>query len=220
LSVLQQYVPMLKEFWSNGTFDDMDRRYFTLIDRFSGDTSLLSQEFLANYDRDKIFSRFRTIFNRPDTLSYFNKMVNFDMVTSLPALLQVEDRVSMAVSIESRVPLLDYRIVDLVTSMPPAMKFKGAEMKYILKRAIKDLVPSKILTRKDKMGFPVPLHLWAKGQTRDFFRDILLSSACRTRGLFDPCQIEALITHDRPFSRRLWGVLCLELWFQQFIDNK
>lgn len=220
LPVLQQYVPMLKEFWSEGVFGDMDHRYFRLIDRFSGDASLLSADFLAMYDQAKIFARFQSLFNRPDTLSYFNKMVNFDLVASLPALLQVEDRVSMAVSIESRVPLLDHRLVDVVTSMPPAMKFKGAELKYILKRTIKDIVPSKILTRKDKMGFPVPLHLWAKGHTRDFFRDILLSSACRQRGLFDPQQLEALISHDRPFSRRLWGVLCLELWFQQLIDNQ
>ncbi len=69
------------------------------------------------------------------------------------------------------------------------------------------------------MGFPVPLHLWAKDRAKDFFRDALLSSACRNRGLFDSAQIENLIEHDEPFSRRLWGVLNLELWFQRFIDK-
>lgn len=219
LPVLQQYVPMLKQFWKNGTFEDMDRRYFTLIDRINGDMSLLHEEFGANYDRENIFARFQSLFNDPDTKSYFNKMVHFDMVASLPALLQVEDRVSMAVSIESRVPLLDYRIVDLVTSMPPGMKFKGAEMKYILKRTVKDLLPLKVFYRKDKMGFPVPLHLWARDQAKDFFREVLLSSASRNRGLFDISQIEKLIEHDEPFSRRLWGILNLELWFKQFIDK-
>jgi asparagine synthase (glutamine-hydrolysing) len=219
LPVLQQYIPMLRQFWKNGPFEDMDRRYFSLIDRMGGDMSLLSQDFCACYDRENMFARFQHMFNRPDTLSYFNKMVNFDMVASLPALLQVEDRVSMAVSIESRVPLLDHRIVDLVTSMPPWMKFKGAEMKYILKKTVKDLLPPKILQRKDKMGFPVPLHLWAKNRARDFFRDVLLSSACRDRGLFDVPQVERLISHDEPFSRRLWGILNLELWFQQFIGK-
>ena len=219
LPVLQQYVPMLKRFWAQGTFEDMDRRYFSLIDRINGDMSLLHEDFVADYNRENIFARFQSLFNRPDTLSYFNKMVNFDMTASLPALLQVEDRVSMAVSIESRVPLLDHRIVDLVTSMPPGMKFKGAELKYILKKAVKDLLPPKVFYRKDKMGFPVPLHLWAKNQAKDFFRDVLLSSACRNRGLFDSTQIEKLIEHDEPFSRRLWGVLNLELWFQQFIDS-
>ncbi len=219
LPILQQYVPMLKHFWEKGTFEEMDRRYFSLIERIDGNSNVFSQDFLANYDREKIFRRFQSIFNHADTLSYFNKMVNFDLVASLPALLQVEDRVSMAVSMESRVPLLDHRIVDLVTSMPPGMKFKGAETKYILKKTMKDLLPAKILTRKDKMGFPVPLHLWAKNRARDFFRDILLSSTCRHRGIFDDRQIQRSIEHDEPFSRRLWGLLNLELWYRQFIDT-
>ena len=120
-------------------------------------------------------------------------MTHFDMVTTLPALLQVEDRVSMAVSLESRVPLLDHRLADLVASMPPAMKFRGGEMKYILKRAVQDTLPPRILERKDKMGFPVPLHLWAQGRARDFFRDVLLSRRCRERGIFDPARGRQLL---------------------------
>ena len=147
-------------------------------------------------------------------------MVNFDMVASLPALLHVEDRVSMANSLESRVPLLDRRIVDLVTRIPPAMKFKGAEMKYILKRAFKDVLPKKILDRTDKMGFPVPLHLWAKSKAGAFFRDILLSPRCRERGLFNMSEVENLIEQEHAFGRRLWGLLNIELWFRTFIDKK
>ena len=146
-------------------------------------------------------------------------MVHFDMVASLPALLHVEDRVSMAVSLESRVPILDHRIVELITSMPPSMKFKGAEMKYILKKSVKDILPKKILERKDKMGFPVPLHLWAKNHAREFFLDILLSSTCRDRGLFNLSQIEKLVDHEYSFGRRLWGLLNIELWFRTFIDQ-
>jgi asparagine synthase (glutamine-hydrolysing) len=146
-------------------------------------------------------------------------MTHFDMFASLPALLQVEDRMSMAVSIESRVPLLDYRLVELIASMPPAMKFKGAEMKYILKKAVKDLLPAKILNRKDKMGFPVPLHVWVNGKAKNFIEDVLLSNASRNRGIFNVDRIEKLIQFERPFGRQLWGMLSLELWFQQFIDH-
>ena len=146
-------------------------------------------------------------------------MIHFDMVASLPALLQVEDRVSMAFSLESRVPFLDHRISDLVTSMPPGMKFKGAEMKYILKKAVGHLLPPKILARKDKMGFPVPLHLWARNQVRVFFRDILISPTCRERGIFSIPHVEKLIENEDAFGRRLWGLVNLELWFQQFIDG-
>jgi asparagine synthase (glutamine-hydrolysing) len=146
-------------------------------------------------------------------------MTHFDMFGSLPGLLQVEDRVSMSVSIESRVPLLDRRIVDLVSRMPAGMKFKGGEMKYLLKKAIKDVMPEKIMNRKDKMGFPVPLHIWLKGKTKKFVSDVLLSQKSRERGIINVQSVEKLINSEQPFSRSLWGFLCLELWFNQFIDK-
>jgi asparagine synthase (glutamine-hydrolysing) len=220
LPYIKQYVPMLKRFWSRDLFAPMDWRYFCLIDRSEGNLNLYSRDFRDAYRRKEIFESFRTAFNHPDTLSYYNKMVHFDMMASLPALLQVEDRVSMAASLESRVPLLDRRIVELITSMPPHMKFKGAEMKYILKKAVGELLPRKIINRKEKMGFPVPLHIWAKNHTGEFFKEILFSRACRERGLFDHSEIEKLIENESAFGRRLWGIINLELWFQTFIDNQ
>jgi asparagine synthase (glutamine-hydrolysing) len=115
--------------------------------------------------------------------------------------------------------MLDHRIVDLITSMPPGMKFKGAEMKYILKKAVKDILPPVILNRKDKMGFPVPLHLWARNKVKDFFKDILLSPTCVNRNIFNPTQVEKLIEQEDAFGRRLWGLVNLELWYKQFIDS-
>ena len=220
LPYLKQYIPMLQSFWKDDLFESMDKRYFQSIDRSEGDWNILTEDFKMNMSIENIFSRFQKIFNHPDTLSYYNKMVHFDMVSSLPALLHVEDRVTMAVSLESRVPLLDHRIVDLITRIPPRMKFKGAEMKYILKRSVKDILPAKILARKDKMGFPVPLHIWARNRLQDFFKDILLSPTCRDRGLFNYDNVERLIENEDAFGRRLWGLLNLELWFRQFIDNK
>ncbi len=156
LHYLRQYVPMLQQFWRSGMFEDMDRRYFTLIDRSGGAISLLTSEFRAQYDSEAIFARSREYSTTLETLSYYNKMTHYDLVTGLPALLQVEDRVSMASSLESRVPLLDYRLVDLVTSMPPRLKFKGGELKFILKRAVKDLLPPAILRPQGQDGIPGP----------------------------------------------------------------
>jgi len=218
LAALKQYVPMLRQFWSEELFEPMDRRYFRLIDRSGGALDMMSPDFRACLDREALFGRFQAVFNHPDTLSYYNKMTHFDMVTGLPALLQVEDRVSMAVSLESRVPMLDHRLATLVAGMPPGMKFKGGEMKYILRRATQHLLPAAVRERKDKMGFPVPLHLWARGPARDFFRDALLSRRARERGLFDPVATERLLDGETAFGRRLWGMLNLELWFQAFID--
>jgi asparagine synthase (glutamine-hydrolysing) len=217
LPALKQYIPMLQAFWQDGAFAPMDRRYFQLIDRSGGALELFSEDFRAEFDREAAFERFQMIFNHPDALSYYDKMTHFDLVASLPALLHVEDRVSMAASLESRVPLLDYRIVDMVTSMPAPLKFKGAEMKYALKRAIGDVLPPRILNRKDKKGFPVPLHLWARGHAYDFMRDTLLSNECRSRGVFDASSVEKLLDTEQPFGRRLWGLLNLELWFQEFM---
>jgi len=219
LPCIKQYAPMLHRFWGTDLFEPMDRRYFCLVDRSEGNLSTLSDDFRSNFDFERIFSRFEEIFNHPNTLSYYNKMVHFDMVASLPALLHVEDRVSMAASLESRVPILDHRIVDLITRMPPSMKFKGAEMKYILKKAVKDMLPSSILNRKDKMGFPVPLHLWTKNSVGDFFRDILLSPTCKDRGIFNLNEIEKVIEQEKEFGRRLWGLVNIELWFREFIDT-
>ena len=102
----------------------------------------------ASFDGDDAFERFRAVFNHPDTKSYYNKMTHYDMATNLPALLQVEDRVTMASSLESRVPLLDHRIADHVASMPPRLKFRGGELKHVLKRAIGDLLPAPALFKK------------------------------------------------------------------------
>ncbi len=216
---LQQYVPMLKQFWRHGLFEPMDRRYCRLVDRLGGATSLFTPEFRADYDADAVFLRFQRVFNHPETRSYYEKMAHFDLVTGLPALLQVEDRVSMAVSIESRVPLLDHRIVDFMATLPPRLKFRGGELKHLLKRAVGHLLPPAVMQRKDKMGFPVPLHHWSRGVSRTFFFDTLLSSRARTRGIVEPAEVEKLLTYEQAYSRQSWGLLNLELWFRTFIDQ-
>lgn len=219
LTLLQKYGPLMQRFWKNGIFDDMDARYFALIDRSPDIEGLLTEDFRDCFDREAMLEDFRGVFNHPDTQSYLNKMTHFDQKTLLPALLQVEDRVSMAVSIESRVPLLDTRIVDMVTTMPPPMKFRGGRAKHIFKEAVGRLLPPKILDRKDKMGFPVPLSQWmAGGVVRDFVCDVLFSRASRQRGLFSPEALPMLVDERMPFGRQLWGALCLELWHQQYID--
>lgn len=218
LPALREYVPMLQQFWRQGAFEDMDRRYFRLVDRVAGAVSLFTPQFRETYNTDDVFERFAAVFNEPGTPSYFNRMTHFDVVNSLPALLQVEDRVSMAHSLESRVPLLDHRLVELVSTMPARFRFKGGQLKHLLKRAAGDLVPASILARKDKMGFPVPLQQWFRGESREFVLDVLHSTSARHRGIFDTAALDAQLEIERPFSRQIWGMLNLELWFQRFID--
>jgi asparagine synthase (glutamine-hydrolysing) len=220
LPLLQKYFPLLKQFWSKGLFEDMDYRYFCLIDRSQGLQDILHTDFLRNFESDYLFSTFQSVFNHPDTVSYINKMTHFDQKTLLPALLQVEDRVSMQVSLESRVPLLDTRLVDLVTTIPPNLKFQGGRTKHLLKKAVNTILPQSILERKEKMGFPVPLKEWMQeGIVRDFVSDTLLSNKSKDRGIYSEKSLEKMINEPGVGSRQLWGALSLELWHQQYLDN-
>lgn len=219
LPLLKQYEPLLKNFMSKGMFEEMDERYFHLIDRSQTLESLINPELIKSFDREELFNSFQKIFNHPDTKSYINKMTHFDMKTLLPALLQIEDRVSMAVSLESRVPMLDTRIVDLVTKMPPPLKFQGGKTKHILKKAVRSSLPDKILNRKDKMGFPVPLNEWMQGGiVRDFVADTLLSQRSLQRGIYKPEVLKSILDSHGVGGRQLWGALSLELWHQAYID--
>lgn len=220
LPLLREYVPMLKEFWRGDLFEHMDSRYFRLIDRSHDLQTLLSEDMKNLYDKDLMFENFKTLFNNSGTKSYVNKMLNFDQKTLLPALLQIEDRVSMAVSLESRVPLLDYRIAELANSMPPSLKFKEGKIKHSLREAMKNLLPKEISSRRDKMGFPVPLKEWmTKGSVHDFIRDTLLSRSSKERGVFNIKELEKSIEKEKSFGRQIWGALCMELWYQVFIDK-
>lgn len=211
---------MLKSFWSSKElFGPMDERYFKLIDRSNNLEKILHRDIWEAYDSGRVFDEFQNIFNHADSKSYLNKMLHFDQSTLLPALLQVEDRVSMAVSLESRVPILDYRLADLLASMPPGWKFKGGKTKHSLQQAVKSVLPPQVLSRKDKMGFPVPLSRWWAGDLKDFVSDVLLSKASRERGLFNVDELLKLISSENQFGRQLWGALCLELWHQEFIDG-
>jgi asparagine synthase (glutamine-hydrolysing) len=196
----------------------MDRRYFQLIDRSPNLKNIYSKELLKSRNENSIFDKFSQIFNRPDTHSYFNKMTHFDMETLLPSLLHVEDRASMAFSIESRVPLLDKNIVELAAKIPSPMKFAGGKTKYMLIQALENIVPKSIIQRKDKMGFPVPLTQWFSGPLKDYCMDLLTDQTARNRGLLKTETIEKQINNEGKFSREIWGALNLEVWHRKFID--
>ena len=219
LPLLKPYVPLLKRFWSEGLFDPIDQRYLRLLRKFDRAPSYLSPSFLEILSSHEPGRPMFRDFNLPILGSLINKMTYVDQRHFLPALLQVEDRVSMAWSLESRVPLLDHRLVEFVARIPPTIKFKQGELKGLLKQGVRDLLPEEVLGRRDKMGFPVPLNLWAGGPLKDFFRDILLSDRVRSRGLFRPEALEHVIAEPGSFSRDLWGLLSVELWFRAFVDG-
>ena len=121
LATLREYKPLMQQFWREGLFEDLDARYFRLIDRAPDLGTAIDWAALGEYSP---FETFRTIF-RADNVrkeSYFDSMTHFDFKTLLPALLHVEDRVSMAHSLESRVPFIDTEVVEFAARLPADVK--------------------------------------------------------------------------------------------------
>ena len=145
----------------------------------------------------------------------------FDFKTLLPALLHVEDRMSMAHGLEARVPFLDHKLIQFAASIPADIKFKDGELKRLLKRYASKYLPNDLVNRKDKMGFPVPINKWllTKGRTYEFVYDLLSSRRSREREyLSGSLRIDDLINADGQYGRCLWALLSLELWQRQALD--
>ncbi|HSP73663.1 MAG TPA: asparagine synthase (glutamine-hydrolyzing), partial [Gaiellaceae bacterium] len=121
------------------------------------------------------------------------RMSHADLQTYLVELLMKQDQMSMAASIESRVPFLDHRLVEFVSALPPRMKLRGFRTKWVLREAVRSILPQEILTRR-KMGFPVPFGVWMRGSWQNIARDVLLDRRSRERGILDPVAVEQLIT--------------------------
>jgi len=220
LETLRQYKPMLREFWSSGLFGERDERYWRLVNRANTFGGIITPEAI---DQKSTFEEFKSIFwgSNVGKESYFDSMTHFDFKTLLPALLQVEDRMSMAHGVEARVPFLDHPLVEFAATIPADIKFRNGELKRLLKAVFSDRLPSAIRERKDKMGFPVPLNLWLKrgGPARDLIGDILGSERARTRAyLLNGLSIDAVLDSQSAYGRNLWALLSLELWHQQFVD--
>lgn len=220
LETLRQYKPMLREFWSSGLFNERDERYWRLVNRANTFGGVLQEGVI---DSSATFSEFKEIFwgENVGKESYFDSMTHFDFKTLLPALLQVEDRMSMAHGLESRVPFLDHPLIEFAATIPADIKFRNGELKRLLKVVFSDHLPSAIRDRKDKMGFPVPLNLWLKqgGVARNMIGDILGSQKARSRDyLGKDFSIDAVLDSQSAYGRNLWALLSLEIWHQQFVD--
>lgn len=217
LGALKNYKPLLKEFWAEGLFDDLDSRYYRLINR----ANTLKDEINWSALEGKYcpFKTFQGIFHGTNVgkESYFDSMTHFDFKTLLCALLHVEDRMSMAHGVESRVPLIDHRIVEFAATMPSDVKFQDGTLKRVLIQSMRSYLPGAVLNRQDKMGFPVPLNEWLRGDLRDFVRDIFRSSAHRP--FFNRDIILQNMDKESQFGRKFWGLLSLEIWQQQFHDQ-
>lgn len=219
LGVLKEYTPLMQQLFATGLFGDLDARYFRLTSRASD----LREEVEWNaLDMNGVFERYRAVFNSPASLPERDAMdavTHFDFKCLLPALLQVEDRMSMAHGLEARVPILDRKIVEFAATLPATIKFPEGRLKDMLKQLATRHLPEEVFNRRDKMGFPVPLKEWYSGPLSDFVRDVFSGRNAKDRPLFNNEAIIANFASGNQFSRKTWGLLSLELWHQTFHDR-
>jgi asparagine synthase (glutamine-hydrolysing) len=150
-------------------------------------------------------------------------MLAADVAWYLPTDLLVKmDIATMAHSLEGRSPFLDWRLTEFVATLPSDLKLRGRTSKYILKKAIADLVPPDNMHRP-KQGFAVPIGGWFRGELKDFLADHILSDRFNARGLFTPAAVRRIFDdHQRQvhdYAHHLWVLLMLELWFRAFMDG-
>ena len=219
LTVLKSYHPMMQGLFKEGLFGSIESRYFKLVSRAPDIASLVDLDALSD---ESPFDRFSEVleFASADQLSSPMKcMMGFDLVSLLPGLLHVEDRVSMAWSLESRVPLVDREVIDFASGISESSLIPQGELKGLLRAAVSPYLPNSVLDRKDKMGFPTPLNIWMKNELKSFVKEIFATGAARKRDVYDPAKIMRVIETEGDFSRNVWGLMNIEAWLQTFVDE-
>ncbi|MCM8816237.1 MAG: asparagine synthase (glutamine-hydrolyzing) [Candidatus Omnitrophica bacterium] len=176
---------------------------------------------IADFDS---FLLIKDIWDSSAEVDLIEKMLATDFQLYLPDVLMVKmDIASMANSLETRSPFLDYEFVELIASFPSNLKMKNFRTKYILKTKLKEFLPRKIVRRK-KMGFGVPIGRWFKGELKNYLMETLLDKEALSRQYFVPEEIKKLveqhISGTVEHSSRLWTLLTFELWHKIFIDKK
>jgi len=157
-----------------------------------------------------------------DAKTLLDRLLYVDTKTYLHELLMKQDQMSMAASIESRVPFLDHPLVEFTARLPERLKLRGGTTKYILREAMRDVLPPEILTR-GKMGFPVPVGAWLRGPYRGIVDELVLSPRALERGLFDPAAIRGIVSRHaagEDHSERLWSLVNLEIWHRVVVEGE
>jgi asparagine synthase (glutamine-hydrolysing) len=204
---------------------DVENIYF---DNFAVFRRAMQHDLLAPETRERAgaidpYRGMRRYFDAADSDSTLNRMLYADLKTYLHELLMKQDQMSMAASIESRVPFLDHKLVEFTARLPVHLKIRrGWTTKYILRRSMKDVLPEAILSRK-KMGFPVPVGAWFRGPFRAVVDEYVLGERAMSRGLFNREFVRNLVARHMKgenHSERLWALVNVEMWLRAFFDRE
>jgi asparagine synthase (glutamine-hydrolysing) len=214
-----------RNYLHNVALDPLER-YLDSVSIFTGLNKrlLYTDDFRAQLrGHASVATRFQEYGARARHDDPLDALLYIDSKTYLPGdILTKVDRMSMAVSLEARAPLLDHKLIDFVTRIPASLKLRGTETKSIFKRAVRGLVPAEILDRP-KQGFGVPIQQWINQQLREQIHETLTEPRTRRRGLVEPAYVDVLLDeHERgrrDHALALWSLLMLELWHRRFVDG-
>jgi asparagine synthase (glutamine-hydrolysing) len=184
--------------------------------------SLYTRDFAASVRDADPFAGFRIAYDACPSSDPLDRALYVDVKTYLvDDILAKVDRMSMAVSLEAREPLLDHKLLEFAATVPTALKLKKGRSKYLLRRLLERRVPRAIMDRP-KHGFEAPIGAWLRGPLAPMTNELLLDGRLERRGIFEPRSIERLWREHREGRRdhrhRLWSLLMLELWFRQYAD--
>ena len=237
ISAMVYIVELLKKF----NFLKALREWKSLIKTYSFKIAImlfvrqLNYKFINNfffrmYGVDKLFTgplkKYKQMNDYPKKQTNFDNTFNYHLYKNhtggLVNLLHYGDAISMKYSLESRLPFMDYRLIELAFKLPPEFKIKNGVGKYIHRKAMKGILPDFILENKIKFGFDSPLSEILFNEGENSVKSVLFSDRCLNRGLFDKQTLKKMFlkskTNKINTSRYLYRILCVEIWFREFID--
>ena len=221
-SALKEYFLLLKRFLACQDTSPM-LRHISMMTCFSDDMKreLCSETLMREWTPEHPIAK---QYKKTDALDDLTRTLSADFYTYLPEdLLVKEDRMTMAASLEGRVPFLDVELMEYVASIPSSLKAYNLTTKYIFKEAMRPLLPSAIIDRR-KHGFGVPVGEWFKNELKPYATEVFQDSRTQQRGFFNNEYVMSLLnTHQeglQDFSPQLWTLLMFELWCREYLDSK
>jgi asparagine synthase (glutamine-hydrolysing) len=217
--VLAKYTPLVSASFPDYYYSRTSNpfRYGT-----NGIASLYSAEFAASINHEQALEPMRRMQEAVRGRHPLDAMLYIDTKTWLPDDLLVKaDKMTMANSLELRVPLLDHKVLEFAASLPANFKVHRFTTKYIAKEALKRRVPKQILDRR-KAGFPVPYESWLRHELRDWVHDVLLDRTTTNRGYFDRAAVRRMLSDNEGapvYSKEVFSLVALELWHRTFLEE-
>lgn len=203
---------------------DFEDRYLGFGTYFTDDmkSRLYAKELRGSMGEFDAYRHHRKYFEHCKEASPLNRLLYVDFKTFMPALnLDTTDRTSMAANLEVRVPFLNHELVSLSEEIPSALKLKGLKRKYILKKAVENILPKEVIWRK-KAGFSAPIRSWLRSSLKPMVEDLLAEETIRRRGIFEPSEvrkiIDANLSGKEDYNLQVFQLLTLEIWMREFLD--